>query len=77
MPAIERPRLLALPERLDGENIVVRPYQRGDAAAHFAAIHEDRAELAEWVAWTDNFQTLADSEDYVLKMAGRWALGDA
>ena len=72
MPAIERPRLLALPERLDGENIVVRPYQRGDAAAHCAAIQENRAELAEWVAWTDNFQTLADSEDYVLKMAGRW-----
>ncbi len=72
MPAIERPRLLELPERLVGENIVVRPYRLGDAAAHFAAVQEDRAELAEWVAWTDNFQTLADSEDYVLKMAGRW-----
>jgi len=72
MPAIERPRLLALPERLGGENIVVRPYRLGDAAAHFAAVQEDRAELAEWVAWTDNFQTIADSEDYVLKMAGRW-----
>lgn len=72
MPANERPRLLVLPERLVGENIVVRPYRLGDAAAHFAAVQEDRAELAEWVAWTDNFQTLADSEDYVLKMAGRW-----
>ena len=72
MPAIERPRLLQLPERLEGENIVVRPYQRGDAQAHFAAVQEDRTELAQWVAWTDKFQTLADSEDYVLNMAGRW-----
>ena len=72
MPAIERPRLLELSERLIGENIVVRPYRMGDAAVHFDAIQEDRAELAQWVAWTDSFQTLADSEDYVLKMAGRW-----
>ena len=77
MPAIERPSLLALPERLIGKNVVLRPYRSGDAAAHFAAVHEERTELGQWLAWTGNFQTLADSEDYVLRMAGKWVMRES
>ena len=42
MPAIDHPRLLNLPLRLEGEKVVLRPYAPGDGERFFAALEEDR-----------------------------------
>ena len=72
MPAIERPRLLELPDRFETDGFVMRPYRAGDGAAFFAAVDEDRAELGQWVGWVANYMTVDDAEAYVRNMAGRW-----
>ena len=72
MPAIERPRLVELPDRFETDAFVLRPYRAGDGAAFFAAVEEDRAELAQWLAWTGQYKSGEDAEAYVRNMAGRW-----
>ena len=72
MPAIERPRLVDLPGRFETDVFVLRPYRAGDGAAFFAAVEEDRAELAQWLAWTGQYKSGEDAEAYVRNMAGRW-----
>ena len=72
MPAIERPRLVELPERFETDKLVLRPYRAGDGALFFAAVEEDRAELAQWLAWTGQYATVDDAEAYVRNMAGKW-----
>ena len=72
MPAIERPRLVELPDRFETDSFVLRPYRAGDGAAFFAAVEEDRAELAQWLAWTGQYKSGEDAEAYVRNMAGRW-----
>ncbi len=72
MPAIERPRLLVLPERLETEKLVLRAYRAGDGAAFFDAVDEDRAELGQWLAWPPRYATVDDAEGYVRDMAGKW-----
>jgi ribosomal-protein-serine acetyltransferase len=72
MPAIDRPRLLELPARFETDKLVLRPYHAGDGAAFFAAVEEDRLELAQWLAWTGQYATVEDAEAYVRNMAGKW-----
>ena len=72
MPAIERPRLVELPDRFETDSFVLRPYRAGDGAAFFTAVEEDRAELAQWLAWTGQYKSGEDAEAYVRNMAGRW-----
>ena len=72
MPAIERPRLLALPERFETDNLVLRAYRADDGAAFFSAVEEDRAELAQWLGWTGRYASVDDAESYVRDMAGKW-----
>ena len=72
MPAIERPRLLVLPERFETDTLVLRAYRAGDGAAFFEALEEDRAELAQWLGWTGRYANSDDAEAYVRDMAGKW-----
>ncbi len=72
MPAIDLPRLLALPERFETDTLVLRAYRAGDGAAFFAAVEEDRAELAQWLGWVDQHKTVDDSEAAVRNNAGKW-----
>lgn len=72
MPAIERPRLLELPDRFETDKLMLRPYRAGDGAAFFATVEEDRVELTQWLAWTGQYATVEDTEAYVRNMAGKW-----
>ena len=72
MPAIERPRLVELPDLFETDTFVLRPYRAGDGAAFFSAVEEDRQELAQWLAWTGQYKSVDDAEAYVRNMAGRW-----
>jgi RimJ/RimL family protein N-acetyltransferase len=72
MPAIERPRLLELPERFETEKLVLRVYRAGDGVAFFDAVDEDRNELSQWLGWVDQHKAVEDAEAYVRNMAGKW-----
>ena len=72
MPSIERPRLLALPDRFETDKFVLRAYRSGDGAAFLAAVDEDRQELSRWLGWVDQHKTIDDAEAYVRNMAGHW-----
>lgn len=73
MPAIAHPRLLDLPDRLEGERVLLRPYHPGDGQRFFDALEEDRADLSRWMAWPGTNHTTEDeAESYARNMAGRW-----
>ena len=72
MPAIEQPRLLALPERFETDTLVLRAYRSGDGVAFFDAVDEDREDLSQWLGWVDQNKTVDDAEAYVRNMAGKW-----
>ena len=78
MPAIDHPRLLNLPLRLEGEKVFLRPYAPGDGERFFAALEEDRTDLDRWMAWpASQHRTADEAESYVRNMAGKWLTRDA
>ena len=72
MPVIDKPELIDLPARIDGEKCVLRPYRPGDGAAIFHAVDRSRADLKLWVDWADEYQVAEDSERYARRMAAKW-----
>jgi RimJ/RimL family protein N-acetyltransferase len=66
------PELLPLPRRLAGDRIVLRPFERGDGAALYAAVRESETRLRPWMPWVDRHATVDDSEAYCRKAAGWW-----
>ena len=72
MPMIDKPELIELPSRLEGEKCILRPYRSGDGVAIFHAIDRSRADLKLWVDWTEEYQIETDSERYARRMAAKW-----
>lgn len=73
MPAIAKPELLELPERLVGQQCILRPYRAGDGPAVFHAVDRSRADLKLWVDWVDEYPLEEDWERYVRRMAAKWS----
>ena len=73
MPAITKPELLKLSERLVGQQCVLRPYRSGDGSAVFHAVDRSRADLKHWVTWVDEYPLEEDWERYVRRMAAQWS----
>lgn len=67
-----RPELIDLPDSLIGDNVMLRPYRRGDGTAFFESVDKDREDLATWVAWVDQYKTTDDAEAYVRRMHSKW-----
>ncbi len=76
-PSTPRPTLIPLPDRLEGEHVLLRPYRETDAAAVFAAIDASRDHLAPWMGWVDHHQGVDDTRDYCLRMEAAWLLRSA
>jgi RimJ/RimL family protein N-acetyltransferase len=76
-PAQAQPELLALPDGVASERLVVRRYRPGDGAAFFEALAPHRDELTRWMVWPQRHQQPADSESYVVRMHAQFALRDA
>ena len=72
MPAIAKPELLELSERLHGLQCVLRPYRAGDGSAVFRAVDRSRADLKHWVTWVDEYPLEEDSERYARRMSAKW-----
>jgi len=63
---------LALPDRLVGDRIVVRPFQVGDGQALFEAIEESRDHLLPWLPWGAAETSPAISEEKARQMRQTW-----
>jgi len=68
----QRPILLALPERLEGEHVLLRPWRRGDGRALWDAIDGSREHLAPWMPWLDDTRNPDDAEEYAIRAGARW-----
>jgi RimJ/RimL family protein N-acetyltransferase len=68
------PILIAIPELLEGQRVLLRPWRRGDGRALFDAIDESRDHLAPWMPWLDDTRNPDDSEEYAIRAGARWDL---
>lgn len=69
-----RPILLDIPERFEGQRVLLRPLVDDDAGALYAAIKESREHLRPWMPWYDTHGTLNDTRDYIRTSRGNWIL---
>ena len=65
------PELLPLPARIVGERVVITPMARGDGAAIYEAVDENRPHLRPWLPWVDHHQSVDDSEAFARRAAPR------
>jgi ribosomal-protein-serine acetyltransferase len=72
MVDVTLPELIALPSRVEGERVVVRPYARGDGEAVFAAVASSRERLSRWLPWPRLHVDARFSEAYARRCAARW-----
>jgi len=66
--------LIALPDELVGQRVLLRPYRDEDAAALWEAVDESRASLGPWLGWVSRYLTPADALADVRRSQARWLL---
>ncbi len=71
-PIIRASPLLPLPQRLEGERVLVRNYCDADAAPLLEAVDESRVPLKAWMPWVDEVKGVEDRLVYVRKMQARF-----
>jgi RimJ/RimL family protein N-acetyltransferase len=70
MPEL-RPILIDLPDQLDGERIVLRPWRDSDSEAFFALVDQSRAHIRPWLPWPDGYQSVDDARAFLRRQAAR------
>jgi ribosomal-protein-serine acetyltransferase len=70
---VKYPASIPLPERFDGENIVLRPWRVDDAPALFDAIRESMDRLRPWLPWTHLHPCVDATRQYIAGCVGKWA----
>lgn len=73
MDALLRARLLAIPERIETERMVLRAAQAGDGLQTFAAVLESVNELAPWMPWVHPEPKLEGSAEFHQMAQSKWA----
>ena len=58
------PAALAVPERIEGERVVLRAYEGADAAALREAVEESREHLRPWMPFWNAHRTLEESIEF-------------
>ncbi len=66
--------LIPLFETLEGERVVVRPYQEDDAEALFEAVEESREHLRPWMEWEASHRSIDESRDFIARSRASWIL---
>ena len=61
------PTLEPVPELIETERLILRPYRLEDAAQVLEALLESKAELDPWFTWHARFETLEDAQDLCLR----------
>jgi RimJ/RimL family protein N-acetyltransferase len=68
------PVLLEIPERLEGERVLLRPYGPEDAGFLWEAVAESREVLGPWLPWVRGYRGPEDAQAYVARARARWLL---
>ena len=68
------PLLIDLPDRLEGERVIVRPWAEGDSAGLWDAIDSSREHLEAWMPWVDRYRNPDDALEYCRRSHARWLL---
>jgi RimJ/RimL family protein N-acetyltransferase len=68
------PILVSLPERLDGQRVVVRPWSEEDSRGLWDAVDSSRDHLAPWMPWLDAHRNPDDALEYTRRARARWLL---
>lgn len=69
-----KPILLDVPERLEGERVVVRAFADEDAPAFHAAIRESVEHVRPWLPWYNWHNTAGDTLEYIRQTRARFLL---
>jgi len=68
------PLLIDLPEQLEGERVVVRPWDERDSTGLWDAIDNSREHLEAWMPWVDRYHNPDDALEYCRRSRARWLL---
>src|SRR5688572_24206702 len=68
------PSLIDLPDRLEGERVVVRPWEEADYPGLWDAIDSSRDHLAPWMPWLDSNHNPDNSLQYIRRARAQWLL---
>jgi RimJ/RimL family protein N-acetyltransferase len=76
MVGIEKPILLDFPDSFETERLLIRAPRAGDGQAMNVAIAESINNLKRWLPmpWTQNIQTVAETEELVRRWVALWIL---
>jgi len=66
--------LRPIAEELHGARVLLRRYHREDAPSLQEAVAESRDQLRLWESFGDAFQTLAETEDWIIRRTASWLL---
>ena len=66
------PRKFEVPERLEGERVLLRPFLPGDGAGVWPAVEESRPQIEPWQDWHERHRCPEDSEREVLRLARKF-----
>jgi len=73
----DRPILIDVPDRLQGDRIVVRALQDADAEAMHAAIQESVDHLRPWMPWYDQHRSIGDTLDYIRRSRAQFVMRES
>lgn len=62
----------AVPERLTGERVLLKPLTLPDVQSIWDAIEESRSRLAPWLPWAGRSHSMADERAWIRAMARAW-----
>ena len=68
------PLLIYLPDRLEGERVIVRPWAEADSAGLWDAIDNSREHLEAWMPWVDRYRNPDNALQYTRRSLARWLL---
>jgi RimJ/RimL family protein N-acetyltransferase len=66
------PLRLELPEQLEGERVVLRPWQESDARGLWEAVESSREALGEFLPWVPEYRSPEDAAPTIRRMRARW-----
>jgi RimJ/RimL family protein N-acetyltransferase len=68
------PLLIDLPDRLEGERVIVRPWAEADNPGLWDAIDSSREHLEPWMTWVESTRNPDNSMQYIRRSRAQWLL---
>src|SRR3954466_4023742 len=68
------PLAIDLPDVLEGERVIVRPWAEADSDGLWDAIDNSRDHLEAWMPWVDRYRNPDNALEYCRRVRARWLL---